>query len=57
MQKTYVYSCFGETIQFAEFLGWSAPPEDGRTDWGDATEQDALDFIARKGFEIIIPEE
>jgi len=54
MQKKYVYSCFGETLSFAESLGWVEPEgDDGRVDWGDLIEQDALDFIEASGFKII----
>tara|TARA_R100000388_G_C7115460_1_gene98528 strand:+ start:78 stop:257 length:180 start_codon:yes stop_codon:yes gene_type:complete len=57
MQKKYVYSCFAETLSFAETLGWVEPEDDGRVDWGDAIESDALDFIEVSGFKVIGYEE
>ena len=54
--KEYIYAGFGETLLFAESLGWVEDDPNGdesRTDWGDAAESDALDFIVACGFEVI----
>ncbi len=54
--KRYLYEGFGEALFFAESLGWVEPEDDGRVDWGDATESDALDFIEASGFKVIYEE-
>ena len=53
MQRKYIYTGFGEALSFAESLGWVEPEDDGRVDWGDAIESDALDFIEVSGFKVI----
>jgi hypothetical protein len=64
-EKVFVYECFGETILFAESLGFvedepepERPPRvfpyDGwSASMADGLEEDALDFIESKGFRII----
>jgi len=55
---TYQYECFGETLEFAEGLGWvdthpgtDDPGYDGPA--ADAIEQEALEFIAGKGYTVV----
>ena len=56
MDKIYAYESFGETLAFAESLGWIDPELDGDGEWtaekADATENSALDFISGRGFVI-----
>lgn len=58
MKKIYRYDCFGDTIIFAESLGYidSAPKdvEDGwDSDGADSLEEDAVDFIESKGYKVV----
>ena len=58
MQRKYIYTGFGEALSFAESLGCVEPEgDDGRLDWGDAIERDALDFVEASGFKVIGYEE
>ena len=54
--KIYSYENFGDTIAFAESLGWIDPDLDRDGEWtaekSDATEQSALAFIGGRGFVI-----
>ena len=54
MSKTYVYECFGETLSFAESLGWvdwlDDVDDDTDPDTIDAAEGDAIDYIESKGY-------
>ncbi len=55
--KTFEYKDFGETLEFAESIGWSDPYGDSDSgDWSselaDSCEQDAIDYIKSKGFTI-----
>tara|TARA_R100000005_G_scaffold47098_1_gene22472 strand:- start:116 stop:337 length:222 start_codon:yes stop_codon:yes gene_type:complete len=56
MLKTYVYECFGETLSFAESLGWvdwlDDVDDDTDPDTIDAAEADAIDYIESKGYTI-----
>ncbi len=56
MTKVFVYDCLGDTFEFAESLGWKGDDgaDDGRCDYVDALEEDALDYIRSKGYEVII---
>ena len=57
--KLYKYECFGETLSFAESLGWVDWLDD--IDVDDATapqtideaEADALDFIRAAGYTVV----
>ena len=49
----YLYSCFEDTLEFAEGLGWSVRNPD---EWdGDDLEGDALDHIMKSGYEVVYP--
>ena len=52
--KVFIYISYGDTILFAEHLGWIEPtePEDSKVDWGDCVEESALNYIASKDYEI-----
>ena len=47
--KTFNYESFGETIFFAESLGWSKEWGDPNAD-ADALEEDAIEYIEAKGY-------
>jgi hypothetical protein len=52
---------FGETVEFAEYLGWIDTHGDATLEgnWSaadvDACEEEAIDFIESKGYEIEYP--
>lgn len=57
-EKIYNYECFGETLVFAEDLGWvdnhpdaDDPGYDGPA--ADAIEEEAIDFIRDKGYTVV----
>ena len=52
----FIYHCFGETLEFAESLGWQDNEEEWNCEVADALEYDALDFIEKKGFKIVYKE-
>jgi len=58
-EKEYQYECFGETLEFAESLGWVDNHPDGTSkDYdanmvGDAIEQEAIEFIEGKGYKVV----
>ena len=54
-KKIYKYECLGDTLEFAESLGWKADDDsdDGRDDFVDWLEQDAIEYIEGKGYEVI----
>ncbi len=58
--KVFNYESLGDTLIFAEDLGWEEPkiiPGDramDRTDYMDALEDDALEFIESKGYSIVM---
>jgi len=58
-EKIYNYECFGETLEFAESLGWvDNHPDSTDKDYdanmiGDAIEQEAIEFIEGKGYKIV----
>jgi hypothetical protein len=54
-QKIYKYECMGDTLEFAESLGWEDTfPADEDEGWdageADACEEEAIDFIRSKGY-------
>jgi adenylate cyclase class IV len=52
-RKIYKYESLGETLDFAESLGWIEPEVDEeRTDTCDALEEAAIEFIERAGYEV-----
>tara|TARA_R110002020_G_scaffold474873_1_gene707798 strand:- start:701 stop:883 length:183 start_codon:yes stop_codon:yes gene_type:complete len=59
MDKIYPYKSFGDTLEFAESMGWIDPDLDRDGEWtaekADATEQSALAFISGRGFVIEEP--
>jgi hypothetical protein len=60
--KTYKYDSWGQTIMFAESLGWVEPPLEtyykfDDADRSDALEEHALNFIESQGYEIDVTEE
>ena len=59
MMNDYNYKSLGETLEFAETLGWVDPDLDGDGAWNgdaaDATELDALNHIRRAGYVIRFP--
>ena len=70
--KKYIYNGFGETLEFAETLGWLDIHPGIVSEWVngveitsgremfpgevDDCEENAIDFIESKGFEIHYPE-
>jgi hypothetical protein len=56
----FINECFGETLEFAESLGWQENQELSEQEWNcevaDGLEYDALDFIEKKGFKIVYKE-
>ena len=57
MKKLFKYECFGETLSFAESLGWVdwLDDVDDDTDPGtiDEAEADALDYIESHGYIVV----
>ena len=55
--KLYTYECFGETLSFAESLGWVDWLDDVDDDTDpqtiDEAEADALDFIRAAGYTVV----
>ena len=57
--KLYKYECFGETLSFAESLGWVDWLDDIDVDDNtdpqtiDEAEADALDFIRAAGYTVV----
>jgi len=49
----FIYKSFGETLDFAESLGWQDNEEEWNCEIAEALEYDALDFIKKKGFKIV----
>lgn len=63
-QLTYTYDCFGESLNFAESLGWidNHPDETSKEfedtpSMTDDIEDEALEFIKSKGYVIKYPDE
>lgn len=60
MKKKIKLEGFGETIEFAESLGWIDTHGDAESGWSpaeaDYCEQEAIDFIETKGYEIQRPD-
>ena len=52
----FIYHCFGETLEFAESLGWQDNAKEWNCEVADGLEYDALDFIEKKGFKIVYKE-
>ena len=57
MDKIFKYESFGETLAFAESLGWKDTGEDcAGEDWNpeiaDGLEESAIDFIKAHGYKI-----
>lgn len=52
----YKYESLGDTLDFAESLGWQEPAggDETRDDYADCLEEDAIDFIEAKGFEVVM---
>ena len=50
----FIYVSYGDTLLFAENLGWVEPtePKDAKVDWGDYIEESAIEYIESKGYEI-----
>ena len=58
-KKIYKYECFGETIAYAESLGFRDNIDDSEWDAYmcdalDALEEDAIEYIESKGIKVII---
>ena len=58
MKKVYQYESFGDTLEFAESLGWSDTYGDAvagnwRPSDADACEADAIEYIIAQGYHII----
>ena len=55
--KLYKYECFGETLSFAESLGWvdwlDDVDDDSDPQTIDEAEADALDFIRAAGYTVV----
>ena len=55
--KTYVYESFGDTIEFAESLGWVDKDDAWNEVMAEAIEQDAIDYIESQGYEVIMDDD
>ena len=59
-KKIFIAESFGESISFAECLGWTDTYPDG-DDWtpemADACEAEAIEFIEANGFDVLYPGE
>ena len=55
----YKYDCYGETISYAESLGFvdDVKDEDWTADEADGLEQDAIDYIEAKGIKVVYPDD
>tara|TARA_R100001509_G_scaffold58992_2_gene32539 strand:+ start:2495 stop:2695 length:201 start_codon:yes stop_codon:yes gene_type:complete len=55
-KKIYKMECLGETIAYAESLGFKDNIDDSEwdADMCDALEEDAIDYIESKGIKVII---
>lgn len=53
--RKYQYECLGETLAFAEWLGWRCDEDedDGRLDFVDCLEMAAIEYIEAQGYEVI----
>ena len=51
--KKFIYESFGETILFAESLGWKDTVEEWSPEIADEMEQDALEYIQSQNYKII----
>ena len=49
----FIYESFGETILFAESLGWKDTVEQWSPEIADEMEQDALEYIRSQNYKII----
>ena len=60
MTKIFNYESLGQTLIFAENLGWVEPGgepgsgEPGQCEWIDSIEESAITFIACEGYTILI---
>ena len=52
--KKFIYESFGDTIEFAESLGWVDKDDAWNDAMLEAIEQDAIDYIESQGYEVII---
>ena len=54
LTQIFTYECFGETLEFAESLGWEENIEISEQEWNSSTadglENDAIEFIMGKGW-------
>tara|TARA_R100000908_G_C3747936_1_gene142939 strand:- start:1247 stop:1453 length:207 start_codon:yes stop_codon:yes gene_type:complete len=57
LKTIYTYECFGETLSFAESLGWvdwlEDVDDDTNPDTIDALEADAIDYIESNGYAVV----
>ena len=51
--KKFIYESFGDTIEFAESLGWVDKDDAWNDAMIEAIEQDAIDYIESQGYEVI----
>tara|TARA_R110002096_G_scaffold83979_1_gene194280 strand:+ start:59 stop:226 length:168 start_codon:yes stop_codon:yes gene_type:complete len=53
--RKYQYECLGETLAFAEWLGWEFDEDenDGRIEFVDNLEIAAIEYIEAQGYEVI----
>ncbi len=54
-KKLFIYKSFGETLSFAESLGWkdNVEDDDWNTSVADSLEDEALTYIQEQGYRII----
>ena len=60
--RIYRYECFGDTLDMAEWLGWTdtypnGPEEGWNAAAADECEYDALEWIRGKGYTVVYPED
>ena len=53
MESIYVYEGFGEAISFAESLGFVDDEDDWNAEIADGLEEEAIEFIEKKGYKVI----
>ena len=58
-KKVFIAESFGETVSFAECLGWDDmyTDDDWTPEMADACEAEAIEFIESKGFKVLYPGE
>jgi hypothetical protein len=58
-KRIYRYESLGDTLDFAESLGWEEPTDgdETRVDYVDGLEENAIEFIQAKGFVVVMDDD